>query len=380
MFDDFETEALEQTPEIKSSGGLCEPRQMLDCLGHQAVEEKLISMAESGRLPHAMIFSGIKGIGKATMAYRFIRYLMAEGESKDTDTAGLFGDELPAEKSCSLGISSEHPVYAKIAAGAHPDLYIVERPYDEKKDRKRDIIDVDTVRKVEPFMRMTASQGGWRIVLVDDADSMNRNAQNALLKILEEPPARALLILVTHRPGAIIPTIRSRCRTVQFQPLSHDDFNSVIRREHGTIGDNDLEILYQLSSASPGQALSIYEEGGLEAVDKIMLLLHSWPDWDWVQIHQFAENTAKKGQENSLQAFEDVFLWIIRALLQAKAKQESLPTLLNNEPAARMFARYSLIEWIELYGKIREHFNMVKQGNLDKRQAVLGTFTILNQA
>lgn len=381
MFDDFETDEHERELQNDAEGpcGLLPPRQMLECFGHSEVEKKLLELEQNNRLPHAIIFSGLKGIGKSTMAYRFIRYLMAQGEGQDTDTGGLFGDDLSGSDQQNMDVPSGHSCVTRISAGAHPDLFVVERPYDEKKDALKENIDVETVRRVEPFMRMTASQGGWRIVLIDDADSMNRNAQNAILKILEEPPEQSLLILVAHRPGAIIPTIRSRCRKIQFQPLSREDFNRLIALGHGNIREQELDTLYQLSGGSVGKAGQILEEGGLEVVDKILVSLHRWPDWDWVEIHRLADSLSKKGQEKALHAFEDVFLWIIQALLQSKARHTALPSLLKNDVTERMLEHYDLIQWINMYGSLYEHIESVHNAHLDKRQSVLGVFSILSK-
>ncbi len=160
--------------------------------------------SQAGRLPHAILLSGPRGIGKATLAFRLARFLLAGP-----------GD-LPAEMletgEGGLAIDPESSLFRRVASGGHADLLTVERAYDPRRRRLRSDIVVEDTRAIAGFFRLTAAEEGWRIVIVDGAEEMNRNAANALLKILEEPPRRGLLLLVSHSPGRLLPTVRSRCR------------------------------------------------------------------------------------------------------------------------------------------------------------------------
>src|SRR5205814_6509761 len=160
-------------------------------------------LVEAGRLPHAILLSGPRGIGKATFAFRLARFLLAGPEDLPAE---MFGE---TEKG-GLAIDSESGVFRRVASGGHADLLTVERAYDPRRRRMRGEIVVGDTREISAFLRLTPAEGGWRVVIVDGADEMNRNAANALLKILEEPPQRALLLLVAHSPGRLLPTIRSR--------------------------------------------------------------------------------------------------------------------------------------------------------------------------
>lgn len=379
MFDDFDDELMDEGDVAVSAPageGLQPPRQMADCLGHESVEKTLLEAIEGGRMPHALIFAGPQGIGKATMAFRLARYLLKTGSGGESADGGLFGDVLPRAAPETLFVAPDDPVFRQVVSGGHPDLLTIERLFDEKNSRFKASVEVDEARRITPFMRKTASQGGWRIVIVDDADTMNRNAQNAILKILEEPPANALLILISHRLGAMIPTIRSRCRTIHFAPPNQESFAKLVRRDHGGLPDSDMKLLYGISGGSIGQAVRICTEGGLETIGKIMTLLHGWPQWQWSQIHMLAETISRPGQEDGLRTFEDVFLWIIDSLLRAKARGEALPPALDNEATRKLLQHYSLTAWIEITGQIREHFDTVSAASLDKRHAVLGAFSI----
>ncbi len=371
MFDNFDIDE----PVVEEDLSLPAPRQMAECLGHDDVEAALLEMANGGRMPHALIFAGQEGVGKATMAFRLARYLLKHG--KKEEESGLFGDALPTVTPANMTIAADDPVFRRVASGAHPDLLTIERLFDEKKSRYKGTVEVDEVRRIEPFLRLTASvQGGWRVVVVDDADTMNRNSQNAILKILEEPPERTVLILVTHRPGLLIPTIRSRCRVVSFVPPAKGVFSSLVRREHTDLANDDIDILYSIAGGSVGQGLRILQEGGLDAVSHIMALLYSWPNWDWVQIHALSETVNRPGQENALQSFQDVMLWITETVLKVKARGTVLEGALNNEAIQNLLDQYTLEEWIEICERLRSHFDMIQKANLDKRQAVLGAFSI----
>ncbi len=382
MFDDFEDDLLDEEDlgaysPAGAAAGLLPPREMSDCFGHDAIERSLLEMINKDRLPHALIFAGPKGIGKSTMAFRLTRYLLKTGRNGgQTADGGLFGDELPKEEPSNFNVDLQDPVFRQVASGGHADLLTIERKFDDKKNRFKDSVEVDEIRRITPFMRMTASQGGWRIAIVDDADTMNRNSQNAILKILEEPPANALLILVCHRLGAMIPTIRSRARVIPFQALERDEFNTLIKRDHGTLPQHDLDTLYNISGGSIGQGLRIADEGGLEAVEKVTTLLFGWPNWDWPQIHALADTYSRSGQENALRAFQDVLLWMVNCLLRAKARGQEPASPLNNQATHKLLAHYSLAQWIEIASQLQEHFDTVNAANLDKRHAVLGAFSV----
>jgi DNA polymerase-3 subunit delta' len=179
-----------------------EPRANPDLLGHETAERIWSQARASGRLHHAWLITGTRGIGKATLAYRLAR--------------GLLAGRAPGD---GLDVGPADPVFRRIAAGTHAGLMTVERSADEKTKRMRREIVVDEVRAVTQFLRRTAGEGGWRVVIVDGAEDMNPNAANALLKLLEEPPTGALLLLVCHAPGRLPATIRSRCRRLRLSPL-----------------------------------------------------------------------------------------------------------------------------------------------------------------
>jgi DNA polymerase-3 subunit delta' len=375
MFEDF----VEEKEIDEDCSGLLPPREMHECSGHEIIEKKLLDIVESGNIPHALIFAGPEGVGKSTMAFRLARYMLGK-QWGDTNTGGLFGDDLPYEVTENMYISPNKQIFKQVASGGHPDLLTIERGFDERKNAKKSIVDVDEARRIGPFLSMTASQtGGWRIVIIDDADSMNRNAQNAILKNLEEPSENTLIILVTHRPGALIDTIKSRCMLINFQPLSKDNLTSLIAKEHDNISEKELSFLYDISGGSIGKSLSLIEEGGLEAVEKVINLFSNWPNWDWKKIHETANNFSKKGHDKSYQAFCKIMLWAMESMMMAKARGISPAEVLTKTNLLQLLNNYTLDEWIRICEKLNTHFITVEQSNLDKKHGIIGAFSIFDE-
>src|SRR6266436_8387390 len=198
------------SPEATASAAPA-PRANPELVGHDGAEQELRRLDEMGRLPHAILLSGPRGIGKATLAFRLARFLLAKNEER----SGTAAD--------GLAVDPESGVFRRVAAGGHADLLTIERAYDARRRRLRGEIVVEEAREITGFFRLTAAEEGWRIVVVDGAEEMNRNAASALLKILEEPPRRGLLLVVAHSPGRLLPTIRSRCRRLALRALAAED-------------------------------------------------------------------------------------------------------------------------------------------------------------
>ncbi len=362
------------------------PRYMGFCLGHDRMERELVNLFNSGRMPHALIFSGSKGIGKATMAYRLARFLLNQRAVDPNQDALFGGEDIPVEKAEYLDIAPDNPIFTRVASGGHPDLLTIEREHDPDKGVYKASVNVKSIREVTPFLRMTASGGGWRVVLIDDADTMNRNAQNALLKILEEPPANTVLILVTHRAGALIPTIRSRSRVMNFAPLSDDVMGQLIQKQNLGIAGEELKTLEFLSEGSFGRALQHVQDGGLETLGKIVRVFeesykYNWPDFDWAQIHTLADDLSRKGHETKYQAFDNLTQWTLSKLLFAKARAQELPAGPLQSDVFREILKVSSLNGLaKTHEALNAHFDSVTRANLDKRQGVLGAFSLIKLA
>src|SRR6187401_2448723 len=193
--------------------GAKSPRETTTLFGHAEAEKALLDAYKSGRIAHAWLIGGPPGIGKATLAYRMARFVLANPDPQS-----------PAvQKATSLSVDVENPVARRLAAQVHGDLLTVERVINEQNGKLYTVIRVEDVRRTVAFFGSTSSEGGWRIAIVDAVDDLQRDGANALLKVLEEPPRRSLILLVSHAPGRELPTIRSRCRRVLLRPLDTQD-------------------------------------------------------------------------------------------------------------------------------------------------------------
>ena len=226
------------------------PHQRATLIGREDVERRLRAAMRERALSHGWIIAGPSGSGKATLAYRIARGLLEPSALCNEDT---------------FEVSPDARTFHLIAAGAHPDLFVAQRAWDEKKSKYQSEITVETVRKLTTFLNRTASGGGWRVAIVDTADDMNRNAANALLKALEEPPAKTLLMLLSSAPGRLLATIRSRCRRIDLPPVLDAAVEAFLISE-GVKADA-AKTAASAARGRPGYALQLAAGDGVDAVN-----------------------------------------------------------------------------------------------------------------
>ncbi|MCI0684793.1 MAG: DNA polymerase III subunit delta' [Gemmataceae bacterium] len=338
------------------------PRANPNFIGHPAAEQTLLRAWQSNRLHHAWLISGPRGVGKATLAFRFARHALA-GEER-----GLF-----AEPASTLAMAAESPVFRHVAAGSHPDLLTIERAYDEKRDRFRTEIVVDDVRELGAFLHLKAAAGGWRVVVVDCADDLNPSAANALLKLLEEPPAKALLLLVSHAPGRLLPTIRSRCRRLTLAPLDTQAMDEFLQTSCPQLADADRRLLIQLADGSIGRALEIAGTGGLDLYRDIAGQLRQLPKFDAVALHALGDRLGHRDAGDLFRLATEILLgWLGRAVRLAATGQGSPGSIGGEGAPALSLGRHSLEQWLELWEKITRLFARVESANLDRKQVWVG--------
>jgi DNA polymerase III subunit delta' len=384
--DDYDDDA----PEPMTAAEVPEPRANPYLSGHEAAEASLIEAHAQGKLPHAIIIGGPRGIGKATLAFRLARFLLNQGSGG----GGLF-----AAPPTSLAIEEDDPVFSRVASGGHADLLTIERGINPNKWKKRDAppdaearkrvlrdeIVVDDTREVANFLRLTAAEGGWRIVIVDSADDMNRNAANALLKILEEPPKSALLMLVSHNPGRLLPTIRSRCRKLPLKPLAEAEVVRLIGRYRPDIGYDDGRALARLAQGSIGRALDLAGAGGLDLYRTLLKFLDRLPELDAVALHAFADKLARAEAEDTYRTITELLTqWLarmIRTAAEGGDEGDSREIVRGElEGMRRLAARRPLDQWVEVWEKTVRLFAQADGLNLDRKQVVLGAFLALEGA
>jgi DNA polymerase-3 subunit delta' len=374
MISDDDLDADEE-PRDPAEAVVPAPRENPSLSGHEGAEEELLQAFTSGRLPHGLLITGPHGIGKATLAFRFARFLLSQ--EAEPSTGGLFTQTLPT----SLALPPEHPVFRRVASNGHADLLTVERGIDPKRKRERTEIVVQDTRAIAAFLRLTPAEGGWRIVIVDTADEMNRNAANAVLKILEEPPNRAILILVSDNPGRLLPTIRSRCRRLALRPLTDAVVADLLGRYHPDLSASDRAALMELAEGSIGHAIELAEEGGLALHRRLLDLLGRLPELDGAELHAFAEAVARWGGEDAFRVLAELFpATLARSIAKAAQSDAGAAGEGGEAKLAKLMARRGLDRWVEVWEKIAELFAQADVVNLDRKQVVLNAFFALEEA
>ena len=361
-----------------------EPRANPELMGHGAAENMLAEAARSDRLHHAWLISGPKGIGKATLAYRLARWLLA-GRAEASCQAAMFAEPAPDDSEQGLWLSPDDPTYSRVAAGGHSDLITVERSLDDTGKRlRRDIIAAD-IRKVSGFLSLTAAEGGWRVVIIDGAEDMNRHAANALLKTLEEPPARTVLLLVSHAPGRLLATIRSRCAKLPLKSLDQAAVVHLLDRYRPDLAPEDKALLAVMGEGSIGRAIRLAGAGGGALYREMLHLLSAMPSPDVARLHGITDAIARSRAETGAYEAYDIFTefltsWIAR-LVRARATGE-LPADLapgEEEILARLSVTGSLDQWLEVWEKITRLFDRAGRVNLDRKQVLLNAFFALSR-
>jgi len=339
------------------------PRANPQFVGHPAAEQALLRAWQSNRLHHAWLISGPRGVGKATLAFRFVRHVLAG------DHRGLFADA-----SGALDVPAAAPVFRQVAGGGHPDLLTIERGYDEKRDRYRTEIVVDDVRALGAFMHLKAAAGGWRVVVIDSIDELNRNAANALLKVLEEPPAQALIILVSHAPGRLLPTIRSRCRRLTLGPLDEHVMEELLSRHSPGLAETDRRLLIRIADGSIGRALEIVAGGGLDLYRDIAGQLLELPRLDAAALHTLGDRLGHKDAAELFRLATELLTGWIGRLIRVAATGQGTADVIEGEGRqfATLAARHSLDQWLELWEKMTRLFARAESANLDRKQVWIG--------
>jgi DNA polymerase-3 subunit delta' len=330
-----------------------EPRQTTLLFGHADAEQALLDAYRSGRIPHAWLIGGHAGIGKATLAYRMARFVLAHPDPS-----------APAvQKAKTLAVPADHPVARRVAGEAHSDLLAIHRVINEKTGKLFTEIRVDDVRRSVAFFGSTAGEGGWRVAIVDSVDELNRNGENALLKVLEEPPPRALLLLVSHAPGQVLPTIRSRCRALLLRPLPTAD---VARAVAAAVGEAEptpeISAAGAAAGGSVGRALMFLEGDALELRQHVIELLERLPQSDPRALHELGDQLAGT-QTETLAAFMDAVNGWLSARLQALAT--------DRERLARV---------AEAWHSVNQAARETEEYNLDRKPFVFAVFGQLAEA
>jgi DNA polymerase-3 subunit delta' len=352
---------IEALPEADRLGDFPHPRETHDLFGHEAAERMLAQAFAGGRMHHAWLLTGRAGIGKATLAYRLARHVLAQAGERDP--AGT-----------SLQVPATARAARQIAALAHPGLLVLRRPYDLRAKRFAAAVPVDEVRRLRSFLGLTAEGGGWRVAIVDSADDLNINAANALLKSLEEPPPRALFLLVSSQPSRLLPTIRSRCRRLDLQPLEAHRLRQAAEaamRAAGVVppASEQWPQLERLAGGSVGAALQL-ADGGVDLYRRIAQLFARLPDLDWPAAHALADALSGDAQEQRFETFFGLLLDTLARLVRLRVSGGGGAEA-EQAVAARLIPEARLPVWAGLWQAIVADKADADELNLDRKALIV---------
>lgn len=349
------------------------PRQQNQLIGHEKQKELILRLFESQKMPHGWIFSGTKGIGKETCAFLLAKHILSA--PKEGAGGGLFGEDAASPDVTSFVFDAASSIVKRIESGGHGDLLVVEPDEQGKGDIK-----VDEARNVVQFLQKTSSEGGWRVVIINEADRMNNAAQNALLKILEEPPVKTVLILVTTAVARLLPTIRSRCRLLAFPDLSKDDMGHLISSS-GVLDDHDLSPDDAISFARGSfGALQEFISGGSRQVFQTMIeALVDAPRLDRQKLIDTSHKILADKKGKDFNNFMRLWGWWIENLIKDFASVESYKPVLEEEVEIikTLKVQDDIIEkLVIIWDNLNELRGQAAWANHDKQTVVLESFYI----
>jgi DNA polymerase III subunit delta' len=328
------------------------PRQTTALHGHAEAEQSLLAAYRGSRIPHAWLIGGPVGVGKATLAYRVARFVLAHPDPAAPEV----------QSAHSLAIADGHPISRRVAAKSHADLLVLERTQSDS-GQLRTVITVEEVRRTVGFFGSTAGEGGWRVCIVDAADELKYpEASNALLKVLEEPPPRSLFFLISHAPGRLLPTIRSRCRRLMLRPLSESDVAKAASAALGLDDGEDVRKAAAAASGSVSRAIELLSSEHLAVRERVLELLTKLPAIDPRALHALGDSL-DRADEGALETFADTVRdWLSSGI--AGDKQDT----------ARL-ARLAEV-WDKLNSSVRD----VEIFNLERKPMVFAVFDSLVEA
>ncbi|KGF66916.1 DNA polymerase III subunit delta' [Hoeflea sp. BAL378] len=326
--------------------GAIPPETNTALFGHDAAQEFLATAYRSGRMHHAILIEGAEGIGKATLAFRFAHHVLTHPDP-------LSAPERIADPDPNDTVSRQ------MASGASHNVLHLSRPVDEKTGKAKSVITVDEVRRAGKFFNQTSGTGNWRIAIIDPADDLNRNAANAILKILEEPPKRSLFLVLSHTPGRLLPTIRSRCLSLRLEPLSPEDLDLALAHLGAASGRSDS--IVALSEGSVARALLLRNYGGVDIAEAFVDIIERGRLGNREPIYALAETLAARDRDVAYQFFTEFAVDRVQAMARDAGASGDLAQ-------ADRLARLSVA--------LRDHFATAAAYNLDRKQTVLHAFSL----
>jgi DNA polymerase-3 subunit delta' len=337
-------------PDIESDqqAGCLHPRDRYDLIGHEAAETGFANAWASGNLHHAWLITGPKGVGKASLAWRAARRILG---ARAAQQYGI------------LGSAPDDPVCQLFESQACADLLVLRRPWDEKRKRWRAEITVDETRKAPKFFEKTAAAGGWRACIVDSVDDMNNNAANALLKTLEEPPARGVLFLISHSPGQLKATIRSRCRRLDLRAPSNDRTADWLAKTGEGMDQSQAFAASQMANGAPGRALELAVSGGVSMAQTVDNLVGLGTRVSPSETRALAERVSARNAEG----LREVFYECLTRSMHQRARERATA---GEDPTS----------WLDASAQLQSLVRDADNIYLDARQSALSALNLAREA
>jgi DNA polymerase-3 subunit delta' len=299
----------EQDIEADCFAGTRHPRETFEFFGHNGTEKHLLELYRLGRLPHAYLICGLPGIGKATLAWRLARFILANPDSAT----------LALASARNLSVSTANPIAKQIVGLAHPDLVLLRRNWNSKDQKLYNEIRIDDIRSAMNVFQQSSAYGGFKICIIDSTDDLNMEGMNALLKLIEEPPRRSIFLLVANKVSHVLPTIRSRCRHLSLRPLRAADISRIILTlgsPWSAVCDQEREYVSSSAHGSIHDALRLLRDGGPSIANEFEIILANFPVIDWHKVHLLAERITRDDVEVFDTLHGAVLDWLDRRIWQ----------------------------------------------------------------
>ncbi len=335
------------------------PRANPYLFGHGDVVRQLEEAMASRQLPGGLLLQGPKGVGKATLAYHIGRALLGGHDRLQM-------------------VEADQPMFARIAAGSHGDLMVAERGLNTAGDKLARDISVTAARDIVDFMHHTSLEGGWRIAIIDSVDELNRQGANTLLKILEEPPQKALLILVCHMPGRLLPTLRSRCWSLHLRPLEVSEMLAALEAMLPTSTSSERQLIAEFSEGSLGRAQMIQHLGGAHFLQHAPQALSEVGRGMTRRLFELVQSIVAKKSDtfDRFEAFAQFLSWWLARAIRQKASAYQSLSAEESRMIDAVLRDYPLPLWIEVWEKSQQLLREARPLSFDERQVLSTLFAL----
>lgn len=323
--------------------------KVVPVIGHTSILKHLAEQIKGGVFPHGLLFVGPKGVGKSAVAYQLI-YSLFKGED------------------LTSAIKVEDPLFRRLSSGSHADFKHLQLGFNEEGKAQQEI-PLNLIREVVQFLQTTPLEGGWRVVLIEEADCLGRKSSNALLKSLEEPPSRTLLILCASQEQQVLPTLRSRCHRIVFKKLTDDEVRQVLRECYTGI-DEELDLLTSFAEGSPGRAMMLLQLGGKQFYQEFLNVLQAAIKGQHEGLITFIEKYTQVQLDKCFDPYRAVgyFMswWIGRYLLETP--QGEINSILGDQqPKVQILKRFPFEFWEQHYHKINFFYHHPQAVGLERK-------------